>query len=407
MAWNLTKKDFEERAAGIPKPVYGVDDRLDIFQVTNGNHLDAFNSSAVQVRRTSLTDNTDGTFTLPQTTLNSKIIASGSPALCADEPFRNQPVPGRCSSFLVGPDILVTAGHCVTNMTDCDTFVWIFGFQMLDPSTPNITIPETEIYSCVEILGQSFTPGTTMPDWAVIRLDRPVEGRHPVPIRRSDKVGDTQDLVMVGYPVGLPAKVAGGARVCNNNPMPHFEANTDSYGGNSGSAVYNADTMIVEGVLVRGQSDFGVVGGCTRSRQVPNNDCDEDCTRVAEFDQLIPQPLQYNIVFGPCPNFEFTGASGDEDWQLPDLQPNTQYCWRIVATNGCQTIQGPDWTFTTGGLATPTATPTTSAPVTPGATFNAEPDEEINAKDLLFLIDNGKPAENVLFDFARFWKSGF
>jgi len=35
--------------------------------------------------------------------------------LCPEEPFRDQPTGPSCSGFLVTPEIVVTAGHCVRN----------------------------------------------------------------------------------------------------------------------------------------------------------------------------------------------------------------------------------------------------------------------------------------------------
>ena len=45
----------------------------------------------------------------------------------------------------------------------------------------------------------------------------------------------------------------------------YFSANLDTYGGNSGSAVFNANTGVVEGILVRGATDYvsdPSQGGC-------------------------------------------------------------------------------------------------------------------------------------------------
>ena len=51
-------------------------------------------------------------------------------------------------------------------------------------------------------------------------------------------------------------KVAGGAKVRSNNNGVYFVANLDTYGGNSGSAVFNLQTREVEGILVRGENDY-------------------------------------------------------------------------------------------------------------------------------------------------------
>ena len=63
-----------------------------------------------------------------------------------------------------------------------------------------------------------------------------------------------------------------------------FTANLDTYGGNSGSPVFNSETHEVEGILVRGDTDFVPLGKCMVSAVCPTNGCiGEDCTRVSEF----------------------------------------------------------------------------------------------------------------------------
>jgi hypothetical protein len=77
--------------------------------------------------------------------------------------------------------------------------------------------------------------------------------------------------------------------VRTNTKAAFFTANLDTYGGNSGSPVFNADSHEVEGVLVRGDTDFVPVGMCMISAVCPMNGCHgEDCTRVTEFTGLLP-----------------------------------------------------------------------------------------------------------------------
>jgi hypothetical protein len=80
--------------------------------------------------------------------------------------------------------------------------------------------------------------------------------------------------------------------VRNNAPAAFFVANLDTYGGNSGSPVFNSNTREVEGVLVRGETDFATQGGCQVSLVCPTSGCrGEDCTRTTEFANLVPQPF--------------------------------------------------------------------------------------------------------------------
>ncbi|MCX6835889.1 MAG: trypsin-like peptidase domain-containing protein, partial [candidate division Zixibacteria bacterium] len=133
-------------------------------------------------------------------------------------------------------------------------------------------------------------------DYCLVRLDRPVVGREPIPIRRDGLVSTGAPLVVVGDPTSLPMKVAAGAEVKDNRPAyPWFQANTDTYGGNSGSMVVNTDTWRIEGILVRGAPDFVYNGGCAASNVVPNSGNPgpgsqfEEISKIGAIAQLIPE----------------------------------------------------------------------------------------------------------------------
>ncbi|MDD5320391.1 MAG: hemopexin repeat-containing protein [Methylococcales bacterium] len=94
---------------------------------------------------------------------------------------------------------------------------------------------------------------------------------------------------MIVHPVGLPTKFGGGATVRDNSPSAFFLANLDTYGGNSGSPVFNSSTHEVEGILVRGETDFVQQDGCNVSLACPNTGCRvKDSMRTTEFAKLIP-----------------------------------------------------------------------------------------------------------------------
>ena len=73
----------------------------------------------------------------------------------------------------------------------------------------------------------------------------------------------------------------------NNSPKTFFRANLDTYGGNSGSPVFNSDTHQIEGLLVRGETDFVMLGppnNCNVSTVFPDTGGDgEDCTRTTQL----------------------------------------------------------------------------------------------------------------------------
>ena len=331
----------------IPKIIYGPDDRLEQYEVTDPHILAIGDSTVALVYSSDLTDNGDGTFSMPAETFAEYYLSVIERPLCGDEPYRDQPVPAFCSGFLIDTDIIATAGHCIDPGSNLDV-AFVFGFVMLDAATANITIDGSEIYYASEIIGREETATS---DWGLIKLDRDVTGHVPLSIRREGTVPDNQDLLVIGHPVGLPRKYAAGASVRDNTPAEYFQANLDTYGGNSGSAVFNADTYQVEGILVRGNEDFVADGPCDRSNVCPDTGCPnwEDVTRITELlDQL---PWENYDVYLDTNDPPVEMICGDTDQQICEpndqLLPCTKYYWQVIVKNACGQTPGPILSFTT------------------------------------------------------------
>ena len=209
--------------------------------------------------------------------------------LCSSEAFASQPLGCFCSGFLVRPDVIVTAGHCVKSAADLAKMRFVFGFRMVDSSTPRTSFGADDVYEGAALIGRKLTQDRT--DWAVVRLTRAVVGRAPVPFRTAGKIAAAQKLFVIGHPCGLPQKYAPGASVRDNTPAAFFVANLDTYGGNSGSPVFNATNRQVEGILVRGENDFVTNGSCYVSLVCPTTGCrGEDVTRCSEWAGKVPKP---------------------------------------------------------------------------------------------------------------------
>ncbi len=186
--------------------------------------------------------------------------------LCEKEKFRDQPTAMiSCTGFLVAPDLLMTAGHCMVNIGEakdevtaqCSDFNWLFDFKynrngrenLLDNQNPQSVVGcKKVIYAIHEESGQRR-------DFALIKLNRKLPNRYIFPL--SDKVVKKGDRVaLLGHPSGLPMKFSGPARVLRTRKDAQFyEANLDSFGGNSGSPVFDINGYL-KGVLVRGPADF-------------------------------------------------------------------------------------------------------------------------------------------------------
>ncbi len=264
------------------RAIYVVDDRKDVWQLPEDDPMRLSADSVVAVFDTDrIVDNRDGTSTLVTKNFGTSFD------LCPEELFREQPVGASLSGFLVAPDIMATAGHAVP-LSSFSAMSFIFGFEMLDQASPRLVINNDEIYRWVEVIDHRMT--RKGPDWALVRIDRPVVNHQVLQIRKEGKINDDQAVYVIGHPSGLPKKVADGAAVRENEATALFVANTDTFTGNSGSPVFNSDTHEVEGVLARGEIDFVRQGNCRVSLVCPvGTKCrGEDCTRTTEFASLVP-----------------------------------------------------------------------------------------------------------------------
>ncbi|MCW5767967.1 MAG: proprotein convertase P-domain-containing protein [Phycisphaeraceae bacterium] len=289
--------------------IYGADNRIEVWQETDPVLRQMAEAACVVVFPSELVNNGNGTYTL-----NTSPWTSSGGTLCADEPFRGQPQIGFCSGFLVGTDIVATAGHCVGSggVTGATNVAFVFNFEIdtSGGSAPTI-VPASDVYFGVAQINQALGGGL---DHSIVRVDRTVTGRNPVPIRRSGTISNGDPLVMIGHPVVIPKKIAGGAECKNDNgSTPWFQSNLDAYGGNSGSMVVNANTYEVEGILVRGAPDFVTSGGCRASNRVPDSGNTggglqfEECSKTTAFASHIP-PLGMQVT--PLGNTTHIGLVG-------------------------------------------------------------------------------------------------
>lgn len=260
--------------------VYGDDNRVDVIDSQNSLYVQLSESTAAMISKDKLTEKSGG-FEISSSTMVER-------GYCASERFSNQALAANCSGFLVGSDLLVTAGHCIRSMSSCNTYSWVFNFKVdANGEVPN-PMGKENVYNCVEIIERRLT-SSDKDDYALIRLDREVSVAGPLSYRESGKISDGAKLVVIGHPTGLPTKIADDAAVRNNSFEKYFNANLDTYGGNSGSAVFNETDGVVEGILVRGERDFvyDFANSCYKTNVCSNDGCrGEDVTRITNISAL-------------------------------------------------------------------------------------------------------------------------
>ncbi len=350
LSWNdLTNQAGQaqnEQSQAMLEAVFGTDSRRDEYQINDPALLAAGDATVVLVPLSKLTSNSDSSYTLGDQTLAEWYYNNTERVLCQNEPYRDQPAPGLCSGFLVAPDIIVTTGHCVECPCELSDKAVVFGFVMQDANTTKLTIPAQDVYFIRDIIALQ----NGYPDWALVRLDRPVTGHAPLPLRQTGKINDYQSLIAVGYPMGIPRKYDLGGSVRDNTPVTYFQADLDTYEGSSGSIVLNCDTMRVEGFLVRDLNDFvsDPNADCDRSNIFPNdNGYWQDVIRITALSPLISS---YDVYLGIDPaNLALVQSASAVTMFDPEiLQPMTKYYWQITARGSSGEKPGPLWEFTTG-----------------------------------------------------------
>ncbi len=275
----LSALSLMNTATASTKVIYGDDDRVDVYASTNSMYVELSKSTAAMIPNSGVKDLRNGESAIKGRSLEDR-------GMCKTERFAKQMTAANCSGFLVGEDLLVTAGHCITGQSRCNSYKWVFDYKVNSEDQFNINVPTTSVYKCKEII-TTVLDRRTSDDYALIRLDRKVTDRRALTFRRSGKIKKGEDLVVIGHPTGLPTKIADGAKVKSTNKV-YFNANLDTYGGNSGSAVFNANTGEVEGILVRGATDYVSRNCCNVSNRIGNNSgSGESVTNITNIKELM------------------------------------------------------------------------------------------------------------------------
>lgn len=260
--------------------VYGEDNRIDVFASPNPALVKLAASTAAMIAPGHLNNQPNGDVLIKGQTLAGR-------GICENERFSKQITAANCSGFLVSSNVLVTAGHCITNENDCSSYRWVFDYKVSAEDQGAVTVPQTSVYSCKRIISRDLN-SFTKDDYAVIELDRKVTDRAPLTFRKRGKVATTASLAVIGHPSGLPAKIADNASV-RAREGKYFVANLDTYGGNSGSAVFNTKSLVVEGILVRGENDYTTdeANNCLKSVVCEDDSCrGEDVTYITNISAL-------------------------------------------------------------------------------------------------------------------------
>ncbi|MEY3444105.1 MAG: hypothetical protein RLZZ519_2386, partial [Bacteroidota bacterium] len=189
--------------------------------------------------------------------------------LCRDEPYWTQPSACFCTAFLVDSNTVATAAHCI-QYVQLDEIKFILGFEIANfKGKVDYSIEGRDVFTATEIVGGSESQSL---DFVLLRLDRTASAQKVLKVATSPPAL-TDSVYAIGFPSGLPMKVAGIGAVTQKEGDTYFYSNIDTYEGNSGSPVFNSRTHEVVGILIEGDQDFENRGNCRKAKDCFGRGC--------------------------------------------------------------------------------------------------------------------------------------
>lgn len=268
--------------------IFGVDDRIAVTPTSAGAEVAA--STAVAVLSSNFETTSPGRLKINVESLEGY--------LCPKEKFSKAPsLPYACTGFLVAPDLIVTAGHCMVNAGEsrnetesyCQAFSWLFDYRTeKDGSVQTTDISADKLYRCKQVVYAVRDEQAPYRDFALVQLERPVTDRKPLSLS-AGPVAAAESLGMVGYPLGIPATYSQDAKILLNDPSREsFITTLDAFEGNSGSPVFNSKNEVV-GILIGGTPIESLIDAPGLSCKIVNR-CDENGANCLQKDQASSIP---------------------------------------------------------------------------------------------------------------------
>ncbi len=187
------------------------------------------------------------------------------------------------TAFMINKKLALTAAHCIckdkTNELDLykiNAIRLVFNFQMIQPNQCKVEFAKKDIYKikkviCHNYINEDIDKREHWQDWALIKLDREVEGQIPLNVNfghKKDQYLRGKQVYMLGFPNGQPMKFTGNGEISGGSigttyscPFgQYFQANLDAFHGNSGSPIFESETNEPIGILCSGNGleDYSV-----------------------------------------------------------------------------------------------------------------------------------------------------
>ncbi|MBA2663876.1 MAG: trypsin-like peptidase domain-containing protein [Bradymonadaceae bacterium] len=209
--------------------------------------------------------------------------------LCDEEPLADEVALSRCSGVLVGPDLMVTARHCLDALP-CDQMVVVSDFD-------EVILPEDswafEGRRCTRVLASDAGLDT-----AVVELEPTANRDISVAKVRVEKITQTTPAILVSHPLGTSTKVDLDVDVRPSARSPELMwFRGDAFQGSSGGGVFDVDGHLV-GIVTSGLIDLSYDRDANCMRIVRSES--EGFERLASVISVLRQACEFEPEHQAC-----------------------------------------------------------------------------------------------------------
>jgi hypothetical protein len=345
-------------------------------------------SVACLMREESLLKNSDNTWTLKRSKMCS--LSQFLPlALAKDNPnsftdlftsnlrFAKEPTFGYATGFLVqkngkprgeGSKYLVTAAHALCNLKTKEldpeivkTIRVVFDYHMNESNNFDKVFKTIyEIKKVVDFKFETHQLGTTIGDWALIKLKDAVKDRSPLEIaKKPEGLKSNTPIYTLGYPMGTPLKYthSGKTQFVGTNVVKHTLL---TFPCSSGSPVFNAAGEVI-GIIIRGPKSYSIdpqtneIDLCAYDRDTASFEYAPWFQKMTPLCEILNAPPKVVVNPPPCKSLKLPPKEPPSSWEeIKNIGYTVIHAPNAVAIDFLEEPsieKGLKWGITWGGSA--------------------------------------------------------